>query len=117
MTTLHPVGGPDLLALMTETAAQRAGAHFRAPVRLARCDSCDLRAPPPPVPPPSVPPPAPVAPGGGAPGAGRRAGLALESWLVRDGADEATVAVLATRPGVDGRGRLAGSGRFTFRPA
>lgn len=92
MAKRDPVGEPDLLALLRDAAAAAAEAHFRAPVRLARCEGCSLGA-----------------------GVGAEAGLRLESWLVRAERGEGVVTAFATEPQGAGR-RMAGSGRFVFRP-
>jgi hypothetical protein len=90
MLSNAPVKGLDLLALMADTAAQRAVAQLLGPIRLAKCESFELAE-------------------GFVPN-----DVDLESWTVAADRQAIVVSVFATAPQADGGVLVAGAGRFTF---
>lgn len=94
MLSNHPVKGLDLLALMAESASQRAAAQLPGTIRLARCESFTLDE-------------------GYLPG-----DVDLESWSVFADHQAAVISVFAMAPkdaeDPAGGTRMAGSARFTF---
>jgi hypothetical protein len=94
MLSNHPVKGLDLLALMAESASERASAQLPGVIRLARCESFTLDE-------------------GYLPG-----DVALESWAVFADHQAAVISVFAMAPRAEddprSNPRMAGSARFTF---